>query len=297
MALELKRSAEMIGDSRVLRLVEPYLNNFSGDDFLGDFWSIPEAAEKCFENEHLPEYDAILRIATYKRKLDIFPDDSVTWINLGLCYLEMGSYKKANVACLIACKLSPNNSFVIRSSTRCFAHTGRIDYALSVFSKCNRLKTEPWLLSAQISLYMIADKPQNLISEARGILSSRKFSDFHLNELRAALGTLEEQSGSHSKAKKLFKNALLAPTENTLSQVLKMGMVSIIPDFLIDNPPPKSFEAMARLAFRNGDWEGALAASNAWLQDEAYSGRPAKSSAPYFSNRKWRSSDGSESSK
>jgi tetratricopeptide (TPR) repeat protein len=122
---------------------------------------------------------------------------------------------------------------------------------------------------------MIADKPQNLITDARSVLSSRKFSDFHLNELRAALGTLEEHSGSHSKAKKLFRNALLAPTENTLSQVLKMGMVSIIPDFLIDNPPPKSFEAMARIAFKNGDWVGALAASNAWLQDEAYSGRPA----------------------
>lgn len=279
LAMELRHSAELVGDDEVLKLVAPYLNDFQ-------FRWQPHRTETPIDDSERQQdhqraveygipYSALADIERHKRLLKTSPDDAIAWIDLGLLYLQLGSFKNADRCCKISCHLAPENPFIIRSATRCFAHIGKIDYALEIYRKCRRLDHDPWLLAAQISACEIAGVHQRKIGSARNLIASGKFSDFALSELRAALGTIEERTGSHVKAKKIFRSALADPTENTVSQVIKMGHQSIIPDRIIDHPPPRSFEAMARIAFRNGEWDSALSASQAWLADEQYSGRPA----------------------
>lgn len=107
------------------------------------------------------------------------------------------------------------------------------------------------------------------------MFASQSIAPFHLSELGSALATDEMSSGNDRRAKKLFKQALIKPTENSLAQALwaKTHIVLEQQNALLELP--RSFEANARFLFQAEKWEQTLIATQGWQNDEPFSARPA----------------------
>lgn len=277
-ALELRQGAEMLGDSNLIQEVDKFLTKYQFADKdlnIPKFeWDLAISLDGSLKDFSFLKAIAV-KISHLRSLLRIVPNSALTWLEIGRHFVQLGYYEKAERACDIARKLSPQNVFILRSAIRCYAHIGRLNKALQVIEKIPEVAKNPWILPSQISLRHILDKPQVCVKSARKICLDRNQSDSDLSELRATLGMLFEHNGDHLKSKRYFKESLKHPNENSIGQLVAMGFQRLIPQALAEHPPPNSFEASARLNYRNGQWKSALRDSVNWLAYEPYSGRPA----------------------
>lgn len=278
LALELKNGAEMLQDLRLVKELDTFLEKFEVVDKkfnIRDFsWDLDINDASIFGIQSFSDSVAS-RITRLRRFLRLNPYASLVWLELGRHYVQLGHYDKAAKSCDIARGLSPDNVFILRSAIRCYAHIGKLDKALSVIEGCLKLRNDPWILPSRISIRHILGKSQEAIKTAQKMDVGRKFSDGDLSEIRATLGMISEVHGNHPKAKKHFRDSLKQANENSISQVVAMGFQTLISETLAAEPPPNSYEASARLNYKNGSWEEALKDSLQWLAFEPYSGRPA----------------------
>jgi tetratricopeptide (TPR) repeat protein len=105
-----------------------------------------------------------------------------------------------------------------------------------------------------------------------------------VSELATALGTLELTGGHTQRARKLFRAALEAPTDNALAQAEwasrnRVGLA--LTDENLNRP--RSFEARAQELRAKGEWEPALVEARNWLYDEPFS-RHAAGLATYIAS-------------
>jgi Tfp pilus assembly protein PilF len=213
-------------------------------------------------------------IGAIRRSLRDFQDDPIHWIELALAYAIIGREKKADRAIKVAVRLAPNDRFVLRCASRFLVHDDRPDEAAHLLVRAKRTKTDPWLLAAHLAISEIIDKPARFYRKARETFKSADIPAFHLSELGAALATAELYSGNDKGARRLFGNALVAPTENALAQALWAKNFLAV-EVRNRSEVPRSFEANARALVQIEEWNEALKASEAWLQDEPFSARPA----------------------
>jgi len=98
----------------------------------------------------------------------------------------------------------------------------------------------------------------------------------HLTELASALATLEMDAGNRRGARKLFLQALAAPTENTVAQASWAArhaqVLEFDPEYL---DLPRTFEAGAWESYRQQDWSSAVAEAENWQLDEPFASRSA----------------------
>lgn len=278
LALEIRNGAEMLQDLKLIGEADKFLekfeivdNKFNVRDFSWDLNSDDFAVFGI----HSFSDSVASRITRLRRYLRINPYASLVWLELGRHYVQLGSYSKAAKACDIARNLSPDSIFILRSAIRCYAHIGSLEKALSIIEGSLKLRNNPWILPSRISIRHILGKSQEAVKTAQKIEKGHIFSDGDLSEIRATLGMISEAHGNHPKAKKHFRDSLKQANENSISQVVAMGFQSLIPEALAALPPPNSYEASARLNYKNGSWEEALKDSLKWLAYEPYSGRPA----------------------
>jgi tetratricopeptide (TPR) repeat protein len=216
-----------------------------------------------------------LTIARLRRALNINILDAYRWVDLGLLYTGTGQVLKADRALRVALGLAKNDRFVLRALTRFKVHQKEPGEALSLLQRSERLRFDPWLLAAYLATATLADAPLRFYKEAKGLTGSDNFSPFDRSELQAALATVQLNNGNAKTAKKLFEQALVAPTENVVAQaswVVSQSHLSIKPT---NNTPSKTFEADAVRAFFTADWKTALSKGTDWQNDEPFSSRAA----------------------
>lgn len=214
-------------------------------------------------------------IGSIRRTLANFPYSAIHWVELALGYSIIGRPEKARRAIVTALRLAPNDRFVLRCATRFFLHQDQPETAMDILNASPRTGSDAWLLSAHLSVATILDKTSKLHKQARNTFESQSIAPFHLSELGSALATTELADGNDRKAKKLFKAALVDPTENTLAQALwaRDHVALEQKDNLLNLP--RSFEANARFLVQAEKWDQAVTATESWLNDEPFSGRPA----------------------
>ena len=214
-------------------------------------------------------------IGAIRRSLATFPRDAIYWVELALAYTVIGKAEKARRAIVTALHLSPNDRFVLRCATRCLVHLNDPEMALAVLSHSPRTKSDSWLLAAHVSVSEIIEKSSRFHKQAKQIVSAEDIDPFHLSELNAALATAELSSGNDRRSKKLFRDALVRPTENALAQALwaKMPLVTETEGNLFH--VPRSFEANAMALAFVERWNESLEATEKWRDDEPFSARPA----------------------
>ena len=183
---------------------------------------------------------------------------------------------RAERAIRIALKLDPTNRFVLRSAARFYIHQGSAEIAHQLLANADSTGNDPWLVAAEIAVASAGNQPPQFVRQGAGMLSDDSIAPMQLTELASAVATLELESGKHGAARKLFRKALIAPTENSVAQAewasTHVRGLTVDPDrFKV----PRLFEARAWGSFTKGEWSGALLDSENWLLDQPFSSRPA----------------------
>ena len=96
-----------------------------------------------------------------------------------------------------------------------------------------------------------------------------------ITELASAIATLELNAGDNRKARKLFHQSLVEPTDNSIAQVewasQKISNLTLERRHL---NAPLSYEARALDFYLEGKWSETYTECVSWLNDEPYSTRP-----------------------
>jgi len=218
-----------------------------------------------------------VRITQIRNLLNEYQSNGVLWMDLAHRYAVLGLSEKAERAIRVSLGLAPNNRFVLRSAARFFIHRDRLDIALDILRHSERSKSDPWIIAAEIATALSAHRMPWHIREGQSILSSKNFLPLHLSELSSALGTHEFLAGSPSKAKKLFRNSLIAPNDNSLAQAewISHSFFSLRTDVEgSEHDIERAYEANAIKALREAQWDEAYKSALGWMKDQPFSGRP-----------------------
>ncbi len=245
-----------------------------------------ELARKILENrsEHVvvPEVNYLegellhREIHRLKSRASEEPRNAILWVDLARAYTLAGQGELARRQMRVACSLSPDNRFVLRSAARLLVHQGDALGAHRILTRSTATRHDPWLMAAEVGVASSAGIGSMSAKPAKSLIYSGTHPALSLTELASALGSLELESGKISRARKLFRQSLESPTENSLAQVEWAS--ELIPSFQVnvdDFDVPRKFEAEAWQSLSGGDWDKAMDAALCWLQDQPFSSRPA----------------------
>lgn len=208
-------------------------------------------------------------------RLQRYPINPVLWTNLSLFYTTLGMEGKATRAMLVARDLASENRFVTRSACRLFVHLDDIEQAHGVVLGAPGLRSDPWILSAEIALAAIQQRSSRFIRTARRMIDSKNHSSFHLSELTSALATVEAQSGGLKKARSLCEKSLIEPAENSVAQAAWLSRNAGLRLPVVMQKNVRSSEADAWGALEANDWQRALVEAKNWQSQQPFSSRPA----------------------
>jgi tetratricopeptide (TPR) repeat protein len=212
-----------------------------------------------------------------RRRLVRFPDDPISWVDVSRLFAVLGLTDKADRAMRAALTLAPNHRFTLRSGARLYVHLGDAQRAVEILRRSPATPTDPWLVAAEVSSSMVAERTPRFANVAKQLLSSDNFSPFETAELAGSLASLTLKDGSASKAKKLFAQSLRNPTENAVAQAewaSQRMKASLVEKHHLELP--QSFEARALESYSAANWERALSEGEQWQLDELFSTRPAE---------------------
>lgn len=236
--------------------------------FEGPFAEVVSAVE---------DFEAIYSaIHLARERLEDDPRNAIQWIDLARQYTSLGLDNRARRAVGVAISLNKNNRFILRAAARFYVHQGEVDHAHELVRTAPATPFDPWLLSAEVALAAAAEVPPRFAHIGRKLLGDASVNPLSLTELAGELGTLELSNGKVRNAKKLFRQSLANPNENSLAQAewawrQVTGHQLNVNEFSV----PYNFEAQAWHSFERGLWENALENSQRWLVDQPFSRRPA----------------------
>lgn len=228
------------------------------------------------EASHVSNADIKVDIHFKRRRLNEEPRNSILWTDVARLYTSLGQQEKALHAIQMSWNLAPDNRFVVRSVARFLVHIGDNERALRVLRATELNQSDPWVVAAEIGVSSFSNKDPRLLKLGRRMVDSPDFSEFAKSELASAIATFELNEGNRRSAKKLFKQSLALPTENSVAQAEwasgQVGDLHLPPD---NRNVPRNYEARSLHGFRVGDWETALVNAEGWLYDQPFSSRPA----------------------
>ena len=200
------------------------------------------------------------------------PSNAVANVELARAYVTVGQVRKAEKHFHIALRYAPTNRYVLRAAGRFFVHTKKQDFAWRIMK--DAAKYDPWIAAASISIADMANMP---MPRSRDILAFIEGIDDpnQTSELSAALATAELESGNNKKAKKLFRQSALSPTDNVIAQ---LEWASTAHGISFDEKLLNidlAFEARVARHSRSKEWSVVLENCQNWHADEPFSIRPA----------------------
>ncbi|MCK4905364.1 hypothetical protein KAS42_03880 [bacterium] len=212
-------------------------------------------------------------ISLLKKQVREYPYNAIAWTDMAFYYTVLCQNEKADLCISIALNLAPENRFILRSAARFYMHIKNPDKALFFLRKAELTKHDPWLLASEISISEAFNLRTRNVKIAKNILSTSDKSPKDLAELYGTVGTLEMVNAGNKKGKKLFKNAMIDPNENTLAQA---EWISQNRSISIEQPSNvlAAFEAESTRLFYEGNYKDALGASLKWSRLQPFCSRP-----------------------
>ncbi len=233
-----------------------------------------QSASEFLPSKHLIN-EQYLHIAYLKSVVRRYPRNAIAWSDLAYNYTLLGQQQQAEECMDVAVSIAGDNRFILRSATRCYLHLKSPEKALYHIHKSNLKTQDPWIVSSEIAVSESTGHKPRLLKIARNLLQNRNLSDWSLNELAGSLSTLERNSGSNKKAKKLLYQALKEPNENTLAQIEWLGRYLSAEITRPHKEIVAGFEADTWLLYRQGNHEEALEFAKKWYQFQPFSSRSA----------------------
>jgi tetratricopeptide (TPR) repeat protein len=218
-----------------------------------------------------------LEIRRLRRSLRKNIHNAIRWSELARFHTISGHSDKAVREMRIARGLAPQDRYVLRCAIRLEIHLGRSDCAAELVAENGMARTDPWLVAAGLGAAGAAGERSTLVRLGQRMLSSGSHSAFATSELASALGTIEARAGNDRVARRLFRQSLTDPTDNSIAQAEwasgHVAGISIPPAAL---EQPRSWEARAWTAAKSGDHEKAVAEAWRWHDDQPFASRPAE---------------------
>jgi pentatricopeptide repeat protein len=224
-------------------------------------------------NESYQLYNIHREIGLLRKKLIVNPNNPILWVEISRMYAILGQQKKAERSIRNAIYLAPENRFILRNSARFFTHLGDLEFAHDIIRRSELVKTDPWVMAAEISLATLRNRGSRFAKSGLQIIESNSFHPFNISELASSLATLELKNASVKKSRKLFDKSLINPNDNSLAQAEwaeqeENSLRSINPsEFKVIN----SFEALARDSAQHKKWNDAIDYSKSWFLDIPFS--------------------------
>lgn len=213
-----------------------------------------------------------------KKALVNYPHNPLMWNELSREYVISGQNDKARKALQIAYGLAPENRTILRSIARFYTHIGDLEKALYFLRKCSIVKTDPWILSAEISITNMLGKASRNIKTARTIIEDDNYSPFSISELASELGTMDFFAGKSKLGKKMIKLAATKPFENAFAQMVWINRNVYSIENIIETIPVRiecNYEAQTRLYMQSQQWETAQTFAGLWQEYQPFSQDPA----------------------
>lgn len=276
-AAEFVASAVVLGVPHIAAEAVEFLSR-DGDD--GSLGALLRAARDPRTNEaqspfpvtQFSEAQARQEIAAQKAAIRRDPRNPIAWSELARNYAALGMRDRAKRAIRNALSLAPTSRYLLRSTACFFVATGAADKAHDLIASADPSGHDPWLVAAELATASAAGKKPRLAKRGRSIIDSGALRPLDLSELASELGTLELNAGGDKRARRLFEQALIEPTENSLAQVewASHRMTGIVvPETNLARP--EAFEARARHAHDAGHWREALVNAQNWSGDQPLS--------------------------
>ncbi len=138
------------------------------------------------------------------------------------------------------------------------------------------LTEDPWVMAAEIAAASVAGRDPRSVRRGMQVIGGGNHQPFDVSELASALGTSELFAGSDRSARRLFRQSLVAPTDNAVAQYAWAARqttgLDVKPEQLLG---PWRYEARAWQHLVKQEWAQTAEQCAAWLNDEAFSTRPA----------------------
>lgn len=215
------------------------------------------------------------RVKRYRKQLRDGLRNPIKFVELAREYATLGSIHKAIRAMDTAVGLGSSNRFVLRSAARLFVHTGDIERAHLVLKRAPSLRSDPWLLAAEIAVSSLREHTSSHIRLAMSQIEDANYSSFDLSELTCAIATLEMDNANSKFARKLFRRALRSPTENSVAQaVWASRSMSGLSVEVRNYDVPRKYEALAWSQFTQGILDTALEHGKNWIRDQPFAVSP-----------------------
>ena len=231
------------------------------------------AKESPVEPDRLGVYQ---EVADLKRAITRDPRNAIAWLELARWYTTLGQPQHPRDAIVVAVALAPANRYILRSAACFYVGVGKPKVGHSLLARSPATPFDPWLLATELATANASGERPTFIKVARSLLDHGSFSPFELSELASEVGTLDLGGGNDRHARKLLRQALVAPTENSLAQVEWASRHTsglVIPDGSLEMPLAN--EARALHSQEEGEWLDAFASATYWLEDQTFSSQAA----------------------
>jgi len=222
-----------------------------------------------FDVDHIRE-----QIHRTRLQLQLYPNDPILWTNLASLYLSIGQNRQAHRSIRVARTRAPENRFVLRSAARVLLHIDRGGEAHSILLRADSLKSDPWVLAAEISIAAALKRTSQHMLLGQKLVEAEKFPPFDASELASEVATIRALDGNTHAAKKLLRRAMAKPCENAIAQAAWLAKVPGMPAAPVQITT--SFEANTWITRRTGKLRQSMLHTKQWLNDQPFSGRPAK---------------------
>jgi len=214
-------------------------------------------------------------ISNLRGDLRNYPRNPIKWVDLAFFYTIIREDKQAENCLRIALAMCSNNRFILRAVASFFLHINEPEKALHYLRNSEIIKHDPWISASEISIADFYKLRPKTIRDGRRMVNDLKFSKYHLSELFGILGTLEINAGAVKKGKKLFKNSLVTPTENSLAQAVSLNKILNFENKFLKDKLSNSFEADTRIKFSEEQYSKSIKSAEKWFQYQPLSSVPA----------------------
>lgn len=220
--------------------------------------------------------DAKQKKKLWRQRTRSYPTNSLAWVELSLHEVISGKKKAAERAMLVALQLAPNNRHVLRSASRLFLHLGDPERAYDVVTKSEAVRTDPWLMAAELSLAELAARHPRFVRAARDVIADGGLLPRQITELAGSLASMDLFANHRSRARRYFSKSMIDPTGSALAQAEWAS--SILGANLVDesrlNQVDESNEARVFHLLREERLKRVPDLCVQWLTEEPYAIRP-----------------------
>ena len=244
--------------------------------------AMPTPESEHFDEQQLPKPNvdaksqAIAVVREKRLHLREYPKNPLAYIDMARGYAILGQTTQAKMALRCALSLAPDHRVTLRLSSRFLVHVGDPKRAHDLLRHHPRTKSDPWLMAAEIAVASVAGRSAHYMKKGQQLLERTSLPPAHLTELYSAVATQLLGDGRTRAARQAFVKSLSLPTDNAVAQAhWARGHINSLSVSDSNMSIPRGYEARARRAHENLEWETARDEATQWQLDEPFSSRPA----------------------